>query len=227
MNGFQPEKITSVVFDFDGTLAELNLNFGEMKRRLTVLAGEYDRSATSDPKLPALEWIEKLAAGLRATNGAAADELVHKALGLIEDMEVKAAGEGCLFPFTRGLLERLRKKHVKVAVITRNCEKAVRMVFPDVERYCAAFLSREHVPRVKPDPDHLLRALRKMGASPGASLMVGDHPIDIQAGHRAGLRTAGVSSGYVSQEELARSGACWTAKNCSELMEVLEQQGLI
>ncbi len=227
MNDFRSEKIKSVVFDFDGTLAELKLNFGEMKRRLSVLALEYNRCAISDPLIPALEWVEKLAAEVRLTNEAAAEELIRRAFGLIEEMEVRAAAEGCLFPFTRRLLEGLRRKRIKVAVVTRNCEKAVRIVFPDVESYCAAFLAREHVPRVKPDPDHLLRALQRIGASPDTALMVGDHPIDMQTGHRAGIRTAGVSSGNVSQEELARSGACWTARNCCELMEVLEAQGLI
>ena len=43
--------------------------------------------------------------------------------------------------------------------------------------------------RSKPDPDILVAALEKSGASPERAIMVGDTPYDIEAAGRAGLAT--------------------------------------
>ena len=146
---------------------------------------------------------------------------------LIKDIELDAAYRGSLFPFTRSILQTLGQEGIKIAIITRNCEEAVRIVFPDLDRYCGGFLARDHVRRVKPDPDHLLRALETIEAVPETALMVGDHPLDIQTGQRAGILTAGVWSGTATEEELARSGADLTARNCEELITVLRERSLI
>ena len=138
-----------------------------------------------------------------------------------------AAHRGRLFPFTRSILTALRHRGIKIAIITRNCGAAVRHVFPDMDLYCQGFLAREDVPKVKPDPDHLLRALSKVVATPEAALMVGDHPIDIKTGLGAGVLTAGVSSGNATREDLSKSGARWIAGNCEELISVLAEQQFI
>lgn len=223
----QVPKLKAIIFDFDGTLAELRLDFPEMKRRLSILAQEYFSRQLQPPSIPALEWLEDLSTRLHERDEAAAQELEARAHALIQAMEIEAAHGGSLFPFTRALLHELQEEGIKVAIITRNCEAAVRMVFPDLERYCAGFLARDHVHRVKPDPDHLLRALEKLAASPETALMVGDHPLDIQTGKSAGILTAGVWSGNASAEDLARAGATITARNCQELIATLRARNLL
>lgn len=228
MNSRQTRRLTSLIFDFDGTLAELRLDFPAMKRRLKVLAQEYFPDALETPNVPALEWLETLVAVLKERNRAeAAWELEQRANALIKGIEIDAAHCGALFPFTRSLLNELREGGIKIAIITRNCEAAVRIVFPDLDRYCAGFLARDHVERVKPDPDHLLQALQHLAASSESALMVGDHPLDMQAGKSAGVLTAGVWSGNASEEDLIRAGASLTARNCQELILALRAQQLL
>lgn len=227
MNGNDRHKLKAVVFDFDGTLAELHLDFADMKRRLAALAQRYFREVLETPEMPALEWLETLATRLHPGNPSAALDLEEKAGCLIKEIELAAARRGALFPFTRSVLLELREKRIKVAVVTRNCEKAVRTVFPDIDRYCAGLLARDHVSRVKPDPDHLLQALEKMSATPESALMVGDHPLDVQTGKRAGTLTAGVWSGNASEKDLKRAGADLTAPDCRELMRKLKARNLL
>ena len=226
MNGNGQHSIRAIVFDFDGTLAELHLDFALMKQKLAVLVREYvgDSPVTS---LPALEWIESLTASLRNVHTAAGDIFQEKAQAIILNMELEAARKGRLFEFTRPLLDALRLDNIQTAIITRNCESAVRIVFPDVESYCRCFLSRDHVAQVKPHPDHLLSALQQMSVEPESALMVGDHPIDIDTGKRAGVRTAGVYSGNASRMDLLGSGAQWVARNCQDLVRTLKDQGLM
>ncbi|MGV8074525.1 MAG: HAD family hydrolase [Syntrophobacteraceae bacterium] len=226
MNSNKPIKFQSIVFDFDGTLAELRLDFGEMKRRLGSLAREY-LHVLPPSSLPALEWVELLVAAVRDSNNTMAEELHLRSQALIFEMEVEAARSGSLFSFTKPILRDLACSGINVAIITRNCEKAVRLVFPDIDDFSSSFLARDHVPRVKPDPDHLLRALHSIGAPRSSALMVGDHPLDIETGKRAGVYTAGVYSGKASPVDLARSGANWIAGNLEDLFRLLEKQSLI
>jgi phosphoglycolate phosphatase len=56
----------------------------------------------------------------------------------------------------------------------------------------------------KPEPDVIFRALDGLGAKPGDCLFVGDSAADMEAGKRAGVKTAAVTYGYGKREDLAR-----------------------
>jgi HAD superfamily hydrolase (TIGR01509 family) len=56
----------------------------------------------------------------------------------------------------------------------------------------------------KPEPDVIFRALDGLGASVEDCLFVGDSAADMQAGRRAGVKTAAVTYGYGKREDLAR-----------------------
>lgn len=220
------EPLETIVFDFDGTLAEFHLDFGLMKQQLALLASEYLGDVLT-LGLPVLEWLDHLEGEIRALDPVQAIEFHARAHQVILDMELEASREGALFPFTRELLKRLEKLGVHTAIITRNCAAAVKMVFPDMQQYCSCFLARDHVFRVKPDPEHLQRALNHFGTAPEHSLMVGDHPLDVQTGKRAGTLTAGVASGSASWSELTQSGADWVSSDCEALFRTLELGGFL
>jgi phosphoglycolate phosphatase len=219
-------KIESLVFDFDGTLAELRLDFAEMKLRLNSLAESYFAPTPPPPFLPVLERVTWLENSIRGSFGDRANGFRPQAMTLICEMELQAAAKGALFPFTRPLLKALAEKGAKTAIITRNCDAAVRLVFPDVSEYCS-FFSRDHVPSPKPDPAHLTHALDAIGAAPQSAIMIGDHPLDIQTGRAAGVMTAGVCSGNSSRDELLRAGADWVADDCQQLIELFSKEGFI
>ena len=220
-------KIETFVFDFDGTLAELKLDFSEMKRRLSSLAESCFAPAPPPPFLPVLEWLAWLAKSIQQSNGGHDNGFRPLALALITEMELEAAKSGSLFPFTRPLLSALMIKGIKTAIITRNCDSAVRIVFPDISNYCCAFFPRDHVLHPKPDPAHLLEALESIGADFRNAIMIGDHPLDIETGKAAGVMTAGVCSGNSSAEQLLRAGGDLVARDCAELIEVLSKEGFI
>ncbi len=235
--------VRAVVFDFDGTLAVPTLDFGVMRRAVaeamrTHLEPQQRPSPPDLPvmdlpvmdlpamDLPAMEWIGHVTALLerhgRRADAAALHADAHAA---IRRVEVEAAARGSLFPFTRPMLAALAAMGVPVAIVTRNCPEAVRAVFPDVDALCPCLLTRDDVPSVKPDPDHLLRALGVLGRAPGEALMVGDHPMDIVTGHRAGTLTAGVASGESPARALRDAGAHVVAADCGELMAGLGLDG--
>lgn len=225
-----PTSVQAMIFDFDGTLAHLTLDFGVMRRRAVQAAGDALQTMAATPLhallpeddgRPVLEWLELAGSRVAPHCGITARAMVKAAHDAIEDVEVEAASRGSLFPWTRPLLTELRSRNVPAAVITRNCRKAVLAVFPDLYEYCTCLLAREDVPKVKPDPDHLLRALAHTGVRPENSMMVGDHPMDIQTGKAGGTLTAAVTSGNASHAQLAASAPDYLAENCQELYEML------
>jgi len=220
-------KLKTFVFDFDGTLAELRLDFLEMKRRLSLLAESCFAPAVPPPFLPVLEWLGWLEKSIQQSNGGSDQGFRRRAMAMISEIESEAAANGSLFPFTRPLLQNLLNRGIKTAIITRNCDSAVRTVFPDIADYCCAFYSRDHVSSPKPDPAHLLLALDSIGADIQTAIMVGDHPLDIETGKAAGVMTAGVCSGSSREEELLGAGADRVADNCRDLIELLSRQGFI
>lgn len=220
-------QIHTMVFDFDGTLAELHLDFSEMKRRLARLAEAYLGYRPEPGKLPALEWLSVMQQELDRKDGLTGAELFRAGHALIFDMEMEAARRGRLFPYVKDMMSRLRHTGIRLGIITRNCQQAVTAVFPDWARHCDCLLSREQVSGVKPDPSHLLQALDLLNSAPHQAVMVGDHPMDIETGQRAGTWTGAVASGNLSEAELAEAGPDWLASDCQELVRYLAERKIL
>lgn len=60
------------------------------------------------------------------------------------------------------------------------------------------------------------RCLEKLGGSPDKALVAGDRADDIEGGHSAGMRAAGVLYGYGSREEL--SGAEYLCESPADIV---------
>ncbi len=205
--------ITALVFDFDGTLAELNIDFAAMRVAAEALARGLG-FAGPWPGGYLLEQVDEVAAALG--NGFRA-----RAQGLIMEAEMEAARRGRLFGFSRELLSQARARGYCLAVISRNCGPAIRQVFPQVDQMCDVFLPREAVARTKPDPAHPLAALARLGVPPARAAMIGDHPMDVTTALAAGCLAVGVASGRVGPEELKAAGAGLVLPDASGLLEAL------
>lgn len=221
-------RLDALVLDFDGTLAELTIDFADMKRRLTALAAAYLGGEPGNDGLPALEWLELAVTRVEASEGRdTALEFGTRARFLIMDMELAAARQGSLFPFAKAVLAELRERGLRTAVITRNCTAAVKIVFPEICSAVDCFLAREDAPRPKPDPAHPRAALLALGVAAERAMMVGDHTLDIATGLSAGMPAAGVATGRVSEADLAAAGAVFTAPDLPALLGRLEAERLI
>ncbi len=160
--------VDTVVFDFDGTLARLNINFTEMRNSVMRLIASYGAPAEDFAHLFALEMID---AGRRwiSLHGTDGNDFFEKAGRLIRDIELAGARKGELVPGVREMLSSLKARGIKTAVVTRNCRDALVVLFPDLDSHVGAVVTRESTPKVKPEPDHLLIALGKISADPRTS----------------------------------------------------------
>lgn len=213
--------IKTVIFDFDGTLAKLNIDFTRMRQEVTQIIATYGIEPGDIQAGFILEMIDAAAYLLKNDSAEKAQEFQQASMRLIENIEMQAARKGELFTSTRELLSFLRSNDIPSAVVSRNCQKAVFTVFPDILSFCAAAVCRDAVEKVKPDPLHLLAALEKSNGHAASALMVGDHPLDIEAGRHAGTFTAGVLTGNFHAEDFREAKADIVLPQASSLINLI------
>jgi phosphoglycolate phosphatase len=214
--------IKAIIFDFDGTLAVLNIDFSFMRERLFDLVRRYGVQEERIQEKYLLEIIDEVYQILWKTNPPKAEDFYQKAHDILREIEMSSAETGKLIPGTKVTLKNLRQKGIKIGIITRNCEDAVRKVFPTINDFCDVFVSRNSVKKVKPHPDHLTYVMESLKISGNESVMVGDHIIDVQAGKGAGMKTIGVLTGKISKQEFEKVGADYILGDVSEVSELLE-----
>jgi len=213
--------VKTVLFDFDGTLAKLNIDFQHMRKEVLQIASSYGIGPNLLETKFVLEMINSVSDKLNHKSTRESENFKNEAINFIENMETRAAEDGELFENTKELLTFLKANGLSTAVVSRNCEKAIFLVFPDILMYCDAVFCRDKVANVKPHPQHLHTAINILQASPPRTLMVGDHPLDIETGRNAGTFTAGVLTGHHLETDFLKAGADLVLAEASDLIQMI------
>jgi len=109
------------------------------------------------------------------------------------------------YPGVRDCLERLAPIPLAIAT-TKTTRQAVRVCEQlDLGRHFALVQGCDDIPH-KPDPAVVRAVLERLDVSPGAAWMVGDTPMDVQAGRAAGCATCAVTYGNGERDALAAAG---------------------
>ena len=214
-------KTRAIIFDFDGTLAVLNIDFSMMKDRVFDMMKGFDVDEGSIKETYLLEIIDEVTDHLYQSNPGMAERFYEEAHRILRTIELGAAEQGRLLPGTTVTLEQLRKKGLKIGIVTRNCEDAVRKVFPGINHFCDVFVSRNATRKVKPHPEHLTRVMKALDVRGEETVMVGDHTLDIQAGKTVGMMTIGVLTGRIKRWEFERAGADAVLEDATEVCRLL------
>jgi pyrophosphatase PpaX len=127
------------------------------------------------------------------------------------------------FPGVRDALAELRGAGVAVAVVTSKARRRFTMDARQAQLHelIDTSVCDGDAPAPKPDPRPVHMALERLGVSADDALMVGDTPVDVTAGLRAGVAVAGVLWGASTEDELRNAGATTLVAEPSELIAVV------
>ncbi len=215
-------KITTVIFDLDGTLLNTlgdltdSINCAIVRRGFPAVTEEQTREYCGNGIRKLLE---------RSLNGKCNEALLDTCLDEFRTsyqkrMEIRTRPYEGIVP----MLRALKEKGISVGVISNKYDLAakrlIRHYFGDLVQI--TYGERPDVPR-KPDPTSTLGLLRELGGKPSSALYVGDSEPDMETAKRAGLPAVGVTWGFRSAEVLRESGADVVINDPSELLPLLEK----
>ncbi|GGE32249.1 phosphohydrolase [Pullulanibacillus camelliae] len=187
----------TIVFDFDGTLANT----------LPIIVSTFQHLFRT------YKGVTASAEEVMALFGPTEEGMLHDLL----PEEDWAQAERDLYTYYRqyqsqqgeadpdiiALLDYVKKKGVKLAIFTGKgrCCLDISLEYLQIEHYFDVMITGDDVARPKPNSEGLRKAIDLCDATPAETIYVGDSDADIAAGKSAGVLTV---------------GACWMERTQSE-----------
>ncbi len=212
---------TGIIFDFDGTLAHMSIDFGQMRREVDNLLASYGIAPDSLSRPYVLERIHEAAHRVAQKDPALAQRIRNAAFALLEKIELAAAAESHLFPGVDRRLGCLKERGYHLAIATRNCEKALDRVMGTARNLFEIILTRENSPAYKPERDALTPILKQFSLDPSHIYLIGDHPLDILTARRIPITPIAVLTGTGKREALLKAGAAYIFNHVNQAMDAL------
>jgi len=216
-----PKPKHGIVFDFDGTLARMSIDFDEMRRAINALFARHDIAPETLQRRFILERIDEVFDHIYSQNPTLAHQIKAEAFSLIEEMELAAAAHSHLLPGVYPRLWTLKKRGVRLAIATRNCEKAFRNVIGKAAVFFDVIITRENSLAYKPDKRSLEPILEEFSIPTEDIFMIGDHPMDILTARAASIVPIGVLTGTGEKQALVEAGALRVFKHVNQAIDAL------
>ncbi|WP_297419847.1 HAD-IA family hydrolase [Thermococcus sp.] len=183
--------IQLVVFDLDGTIVGAPEPFPTLKEKLRkrLLDMGIPDEVLGD-MTPMYETLRRVSREL----GLDFSELYRPMI----ELEIERMEESFLFEGTREVLDFLRERGIKLAVMTRSSRDAAlkALEMHGIINYFEIVSTRDDVPigDLKPEPGQLRAIVEKLGLEPTKTLVVGDHGYDILPAKKLGALSVMIAS---------------------------------
>ena len=205
-------KITTVLFDFDGTLADtmgilikiINDSLVMVRnpidsQQLTSvndqLKSQVSNESFKQGRLIIIRFLFYYA-GRVGLNKRQTIRFVFICLSKLRRFYKTAV----LYPDVPVVLERLKKAGYTLGIVTTASKKNIQQLLTKpYSQYFDSIITREMVTKLKPSPEGLTKALMQLQRKPQESIYVGDLPHDILAGHQAGMLVVALENNFVSK----------------------------
>ena len=163
----QRTRLKAVLFDLDGTLVRLGVDWAALKKAVAEIS---NGTTTS--------FQEAYAAADQPTRQRLSDAL--------EALEIEGAHASEVVDGANQVVTHLQKKY-GVSVVPRNSRKSAEIALKKHVDSPLLVIGREDVQELKPHPEGLHTAMTHLGSHPEATILVGDTAHDVEAGHAAGM----------------------------------------
>jgi len=212
------QPISTLLFDFDGTL--LDTNDLIIQTFLSVLGKRYPGRFTREDVLhfigPSLKQT------FDSIDETLTDELIREYRAWNIEMHDQMAVE---FDGVTETLRVLKARGLKMAIVSTKRQDIIQkgLKLMGIEDIFEVVIGLDDVANPKPDPEPILLALKLLNATKEEALMIGDNSHDIEGGHNAGVRTAGVAWTAKGEAYLAEFHPTFMLQHISDLLEIVEE----
>jgi phosphoglycolate phosphatase len=230
-----PPPSKGIIFDFDGTLYGdwrlwiflIEETLREFNLSVTAYeALELARNEIRTGKASETIKISGLAVSLAREQGLERDNEVRSRF--FEKLDAKMDETGPGNDLVR-LLEQLKQNGLIMGLVTfvRKTRLTRRLDTWKLGDYFRSAVTPEQVAEFKPSPQPYLKAIEDFHLAPKECVVVGDEPVDMLGGKRAGTRTIGLPQGFYSREELVEAGADTIITSLNALPSVLFKMSIL
>ena len=169
---FDGEQFDAVVYDLDGTLVDLPIDWSTVATEIIEIFDEYGCTPPTDFWDIGVNTADH-------PDAAIATLVAH-------ERDAARVSKRLIPP------DELTEIHPPVGVCSLNCETACRLALEahGLIDGIDCIVGRDSVAARKPDPEPLLHTLRQLSATPADSLFVGDSVIDEETAIAAGTQFA-------------------------------------
>jgi len=193
--------IRAVIFDLDGTITEPYFDFDAI--RLEIGMGRDSG--------PVLEAMEKMTPQQR-----------QRAEAILHFHEEKALAASTLNPGARETLESLRRRDIRIGVLTRNRKCNAQAIEQRHGLQFDMIVGREDGP-VKPDGFGVRHLCRHFAVEPSETLLVGDYLYDVLCARAAGAISV-LLANHPRAPEFAPL-ADFAIENLGEILHIIDDKG--
>jgi len=193
-------QVKAVIFDLDGTITEPFFDFDAIRREMGY----------SPDAGPILELMEKMTPKQR-----------ENAERILQFHEEKAVVESTLNPGAMEVLDELRRRKIKIGILTRNKRDNAFAVAEKHGLKFDAVVGRDEGP-VKPDAFGVQYLCRQFGIKPGEALVVGDYLFDLLCAKAAGAVSV-LLKNHRKADEFARY-ADFVIENITDILKIIEDK---
>ena len=211
------ENIKLVIFDLDGTLADA----------YRAIYGSFNYTMNKLHYPPRSESLIRRSVGWGDENllrpFVKARDL-DQALKIYRRHHKTALLKGSrLLPGVGKTLNYLKAKGLKLAVASNRPTAFSRIIIRclGLKKYINYLLCADKLKKGKPDPEILNRIMDKYSVSRAQTVYVGDMFIDAEAGRRAGVKTAIVTTGSSTAQEIRKERPWRVIKKFDRLLKIL------
>src|SRR5690625_424441 len=127
------------------------------------------------------------------------------------------------FPHVVETIQELEKHGFNLGIVTTKMEKSVEkgLAITGLKPYFQTIITLDDVNNAKPHPEPVIKAMKELQGEPESTLMIGDNSHDIEAGHNAGVLTAGVSWAQRGESFLQQFKPTYMLKDMRELLNLV------
>ena len=223
--------IKSIVFDYDGTLCEFQIPFLKMRQELLDFLNPTlklpDNYLSLEDRMTII--------GRKTRDFLTKNKRQHEWKSIKEEMEIiikkwewDSAKKNEIYPFVMELLKYFKKLNLKLGIFTLEPKEIIDFLLEkhEIKPFFYSIVARDDVINTKPHSEHLMRVLDELNSDPKNTLVVGDHPVDMQCANNIGAISAAVLNDRHQKGEFNDYKVDFFLKDVAEIRELFEKKVL-